>query len=91
MNLEISDSWIAIEGRKLFARGWKPLDQSSDRNETILLFHDSIGCVELWRDFPAKLAIATGRAVVAYDRLGFGRSDACDEPLARTFVFAMRR
>lgn len=37
--------------------------------------HDSLGCVELWRDLPAALAEATGREVIAYDRLGFGRSD----------------
>jgi pimeloyl-ACP methyl ester carboxylesterase len=36
--------------------------------------HDSLGCVELWRDFPAELARATARTVIAYDRLGFGQS-----------------
>ncbi len=86
MDLAIDDFRIATDKGALFARGWKPLAQSSDRNETILLFHDSLGCVELWRDFPAKLAIATGRAVVAYDRFGFGKSDACNEPLARNFI-----
>jgi pimeloyl-ACP methyl ester carboxylesterase len=29
-----------------------------------------------WRDFPQALAMATGREVIAYDRLGFGRSSA---------------
>jgi pimeloyl-ACP methyl ester carboxylesterase len=42
----------------------------------IVLFHDSLGCVGLWRDFPEALSVATGRRVIAYDRLGFGRSDA---------------
>jgi len=37
--------------------------------------HDSLGSVTLWRDLPERLAIATGRVVIAYDRLGFGRSD----------------
>ena len=41
----------------------------------IVLMHDSLGCVELWRDFPEQLARETGRSVIAYDRLGFGRSD----------------
>ncbi|KAB0612360.1 alpha/beta fold hydrolase [Castellaniella defragrans] len=41
----------------------------------IVLLHDSLGCVDLWRDFPAALAQATRRTVVAYDRPGFGRSD----------------
>jgi pimeloyl-ACP methyl ester carboxylesterase len=42
--------------------------------EPLVLLHDSLGCVELWRDFPARLAAACGRDVIAYDRLGFGRS-----------------
>ena len=52
----------------------------------IVLLHDSLGCVELWRDFPAELSAATGRRVVAYDRLGFGRSDARAEPPALDFI-----
>jgi pimeloyl-ACP methyl ester carboxylesterase len=36
--------------------------------------HDSLGCVDLWRDFPEQLARSSSRIVIAYDRLGFGRS-----------------
>jgi pimeloyl-ACP methyl ester carboxylesterase len=42
--------------------------------------------VDLWRDFPQRLAVATGRPVVAYDRLGFGRSDAYPGALPVTFI-----
>jgi len=52
----------------------------------IILMHDSLGCVALWRDFPARLAQATARVVYAYDRLGFGLSDASTQPLAHSFV-----
>ena len=46
-----------------------------------MLFHDSLGCVDLWRNFPALLSESTGRHVIAYDRLGYGRSDPrCDKP-----------
>ncbi|HBY36499.1 MAG TPA: alpha/beta hydrolase, partial [Delftia acidovorans] len=41
----------------------------------IVLLHDSLGSVALWRDFPQQLAEATRRDVLAYDRLGFGQSD----------------
>lgn len=86
MNSATSDSWIATGKGTVFARRWEPAGLSSDLEATILLFHDSIGCVELWRDFPAKLAVATGRPVVAYDRLGFGRSDAHEGRLAFSFI-----
>ena len=52
----------------------------------IVLFHDSLGSVALWRDFPAVLAQATGHGVIAYDRLGFGRSDPHPGRLSNDFV-----
>lgn len=51
-----------------------------------MMLHDSLGCVELWRDFPAALSQATGREVIAYDRLGFGQSDPRSERPALDFV-----
>jgi pimeloyl-ACP methyl ester carboxylesterase len=80
------DHWITTEKGTLFARRWTPPGLRADRDATLLLFHDSLGCVELWRDFPEQLAIATGRSVVAYDRLGFGRSEAYPSSLALTFI-----
>ena len=56
----------------LFTTCWQPPDASGP---PIVLFHDSLGSVAQWRGFPAMLAAATGRGVVAYDRLGHGRSD----------------
>ena len=61
---------------QVFARCWYPNKQAQAQPlAPIILLHDSLGCVALWRDFPALLASATQRNVVAYDRLGFGRSD----------------
>ncbi|KAA2236225.1 alpha/beta fold hydrolase [Salinarimonas soli] len=79
-----SDHWIATPGGRLFARSWTP--EGSQANPTIVLFHDSLGCVELWREFPAALAGTVGHRVVAYDRLGFGRSDPRQGPLAMGFM-----
>lgn len=61
---------------QLFARIWSAQGEGADlRGEIpIVLFHDSLGSVELWRSFPERLCISTGRPVVAYDRLGFGQS-----------------
>lgn len=71
------DHWIEHPQGRIFARSWtpshKPLACAAD--SPIVLFHDSLGCVALWRDFPAELSSATGRRVIAYDRLGFGKSD----------------
>jgi len=51
-----------------------------DEAPTIVMLHEGLGCVALWRDFPAKLAAATGHGVFAYSRAGYGGSDPVDLP-----------
>ena len=41
---------------------------------TIIFLHDSLGCIELWRDFPQKLGEMTSCNVLIYDRQGYGKS-----------------
>jgi pimeloyl-ACP methyl ester carboxylesterase len=80
------DCWLETPGGNLFVRQFAPSVEGMDADASILLFHDSLGCVDLWRDFPQQLASATGLRVVAYDRLGFGRSDPHPGPLPSTFI-----
>jgi pimeloyl-ACP methyl ester carboxylesterase len=40
----------------------------------IVLLHEGLGSVAMWRDFPAQLAARTRRRVVAYSRFGYGKS-----------------
>ncbi|MCB1755647.1 MAG: alpha/beta hydrolase [Gammaproteobacteria bacterium] len=69
---------------KIYVKRWQTGDSAG---APIVLFHDSLGCVSLWRDFPELLARATGREVIAYDRPGFGESDPHPSQLIpRTFV-----
>ena len=72
--MQTTDHWIDTPQGRLFARSWLPGAPRTQAPGTIILLHDSLGCVELWRDFPKRLAHATRCQVVAYDRLGFGRS-----------------
>lgn len=84
--IDQQDTLLRLGDRHLFTRSWMPSVPEASRRAPILLFHDSLGCVELWRSFPEKLAAATGRRVVAYDRLGFGRSDPHPGKLGLDFV-----
>jgi pimeloyl-ACP methyl ester carboxylesterase len=43
--------------------------------ETILLLHEALGSVAYWKDFPEKLALATGTSVLLYSRAGQGNSE----------------
>lgn len=73
-----SDNFIHVPGGRVFVRRWHHLRPAARQRPPLLLLHESLGCVEQWRDLPAKLACACGRDVIAYDRLGFGRSSARD-------------
>lgn len=73
-----------MAGGEVFVRAWHP------RGPRVavpwVLLHDSLGCIALWRDFPARLAALTGRSVYAYDRLGFGASSPCATEATAHFV-----
>ena len=78
-----TDHWVAQGEGRLFVRVWQGRDDSL---AAIVLLHDSLGSVALWRDFPARLAAGTGRSVVAYDRLGFGESSPRSDVLTTAFI-----
>jgi pimeloyl-ACP methyl ester carboxylesterase len=81
---QVRDIKVPVGKHHLFARAWSaPL---SSRKAPIILLHDSLGSVELWRDFPEALCVATGRDVIAYDRLGFGKSDIYPGPIKLDFI-----
>jgi pimeloyl-ACP methyl ester carboxylesterase len=42
---------------------------------TLIFLHEGLGSAALWRDYPAKLAAATGLPALVYSRYGYGKSD----------------
>lgn len=61
---------IDIKGKKLYT-AYSNLFE----NRPVLVFlHDSLGCTQLWRNFPEQLAAAVQCNVLVYDRLGYGKS-----------------
>ena len=57
-----------------------------DEALTLVFLHEGLGCVDMWRDFPYRLASATGCGLLLYSRLGYGRSDACSLPRPVNFM-----
>src|SRR5882762_4155885 len=50
------------------------------RGGPVLVFlHEGLGSIRQWRDFPAKVAAATGCRALVYDRYGYGQSDVLRE------------
>ncbi len=76
--------WIALpDGRRMEAAWWGPGPEAAP---SILLLHEGLGCVSLWRDWPERLAAATGCGVMAYSRLGYGQSDPVPLPRPLTYM-----
>jgi pimeloyl-ACP methyl ester carboxylesterase len=53
---------------------------------TLVFLHEGLGCVSHWRDFPRRLAEATGWGAFVYSRAGYGGSDPVSLPRPLTFM-----
>jgi pimeloyl-ACP methyl ester carboxylesterase len=74
---------ITIDGRSLESAWWGPAPQTAP---SIVLLHEGLGCVAMWRDFPARLAAATGLGVFAWSRAGYGQSDPAPLPRPLSYM-----
>lgn len=74
-----SSQFLTVLGRKLEYVRCEPPSATPDVPALVLL-HEGLGSVALWKDFPRSLAAATGAVVIAYSRFGYGSSDAAPEP-----------
>lgn len=52
---------------------------------TLVFLHEGLGCIDLWRDFPDRIAAETGCAALLYSRAGYGRSSAVPLPRPLTY------
>ncbi len=75
--IDAAAGMIVADGKRLEAAAYGPPPAAAP---TIVMLHEGLGCVALWRDFPEKLAAATGWGVFVYSRAGYGRSDPVDLP-----------
>ncbi|HJW01896.1 MAG TPA: alpha/beta hydrolase [Azospira sp.] len=49
---------------------------------TLVFLHEGLGCIAFWRDFPQRVAQATGCRTLVFSRQGYGASDPA--PIPRT-------
>ncbi|MGH2946094.1 MAG: alpha/beta fold hydrolase [Solirubrobacteraceae bacterium] len=75
-------SFVEIDNRRL---EYEALD-GDPRRPGLVFLHEGLGSVALWRDFPARVAAATGRRALVYSRLGHGRSDPPGAPRTPRFM-----
>lgn len=53
---------------------------------TLVMLHEGLGSVAMWRDFPARVAEVTGCPVLVYSRYGYGKSDVLEEPFTVRYM-----
>ncbi len=66
--------YASVDGISLSCQRIIPANVREDA-PTIIFLHEALGTIRMWRDFPARLATATGHPVIVYERRGHGRSD----------------
>jgi pimeloyl-ACP methyl ester carboxylesterase len=79
---EIRD-FFEIDGDKL---EYHLITPRQSRDTTLVFLHEGLGCVTLWKDFPRRVAEATGYPTLAYSRAGYGGSTPCQRPRPITFM-----
>jgi len=67
--------FLSVRGRRIEAERVGP-----GKGPTLVFLHEGLGSVKLWRDFPGKLAEATGLGAFVYSRAGYGASERAEMP-----------
>ena len=70
-----TEAALNVRGQAIEAAWW-----GAPTPLTLVLLHEGLGSVGLWRDFPERLAERTGLGVFAWSRLGYGQSDPAPVP-----------
>ena len=74
---------IQVSGGGLETAWWGPGPAEAP---TLVLLHEGLGSVALWRDVPERLVATTGWGVFAYSRFGYGNSDGTPLPRPVTYM-----
>jgi pimeloyl-ACP methyl ester carboxylesterase len=74
---------MIVDGKTIETKWWGPGPGDAP---TLVLLHEGLGCVVLWRDFPEALVASTGCGVFAYSRFGYGASDAVKLPRPMSYM-----
>lgn len=77
------DGPLVVDGKTLEYACYGPPPGAAP---TIVMLHEGLGCAALWRDFPGRVAEATGMGVFVYSRAGYGQSDPVRLPRPLDFM-----
>ncbi|HEY5673359.1 MAG TPA: alpha/beta hydrolase [Malonomonas sp.] len=81
--MKVTQGFFNIDGVALEYQQYRPAEPL---DLTLVLLHEGLGCVAMWKDFPYQLASLTGCRVLVYSRAGYGGSDPCLLPRPLSFM-----
>ena len=74
--------YVTVDGKRLETLRYPP----SGKKPTIVMLHEGLGSVSMWKDFPEQLARSTGCGVLVYSRHGHGKSERLAEKRSADFM-----
>ncbi len=79
MSVRQEAAQLMVDGKWLETLWLEPEDGVPVDRPVIVMLHEGLGSVALWKDFPHRLAEATGCRVLVYSRYGHGSSEKLTE------------
>lgn len=74
---------VIVDGKRLETAWIEPRDAGA---AIIVMLHEGLGSIALWKEFPQRLAERTGCGVLAYSRYGHGESQRLAEKRSVGFM-----
>ena len=74
--------YVTVDGKRLETLRYPPRGNT----RTIVMLHEGLGSVSMWKDFPEQLARSTGCGVLVYSRYGHGKSEPLAEKRSMDFM-----
>jgi len=79
-SVQREDLSLTLAGGPVAARRIRPARNPGNGGPTLVFLHEALGCIDMWKDVPARLSGMTGLPALVYDRYGHGRSGAPGTP-----------
>ena len=80
--LHAHSDYVTVDGKRLETLRYPPRGNT----RTIVMLHEGLGSVSMWKDFPRQLAKSTGCGVLVYSRYGHGKSERLAEKRSVDFM-----
>ena len=74
--------YVTVNGKRLETLRYSPVRA----NATIVMLHEGLGSIAMWKDFPERVAEDTGCGVLVYSRYGHGKSERLAEKRSVDFM-----